>query len=803
MSEEQSFLSSKTQAASALSLEAGKLPQILEIAFPIFLLIIAFVSYCLSLSSSGLLDEQFLAGWLKEMHRLKGSSGFSGFFFWPGFDPVDNWGFSPKILLFLCSFIFGKSLFFYKSIQVLLHFACSYLTYICAKKMGAARLTAVFAALIFSVFPLHFESVGWFGGIASVLAAFFYLLSMALFLHRNDVEPNWLKLASVSLCVLLAVGSSTSLWTLCLLFALWELMLLILPFEGERKRRDPSLFLISMLLPVMICGTYLAATGGINASLLPDLRFKNVLPFLKHLFMPVNEINWHKYSTQYRNLYIFYPFFLLLSISGAFVSRDSRRLLLYSFLSLICLSLPVLGLAMRESNLYGERWIYAASAPLAIFLATGLSGFSVLKSKLRYVGVALSSILFLIFSIFCFQHLWNENAAARNAARQLKASQKSMRIIQEKQGLPFLILRDLPTKQSIAPSYSLPVPVVFDAVSGLLSSNPIPDGRLKEELRSGRLLQSSLRWEKDLKAFIPLDIGAEKTIWPAEVSIEQFALRMRPGVEFYSNVKLSADKKELLLESNSENGPMITFESQEIGALDADYFYVDAQIDAPTSFAAPRVELQWLTRVHTDYDKNERYCYCDAIVNDAKTHRYMLSLRSNGWSSGGMPRMLALGFPAGARVRVTGVGLILKANDLALLTPSLTGVAQAGGKRFSPPYYNYPISTELGMIALSDSAEFLEADFSVEHLPQASSILIEISKPGQNFDDANSNHLSSKTYTTIRQEGRRGRVKIPISSLPACGVYNIRVIGSGPDGSLIGHFSDPISFQVPRINKEN
>jgi hypothetical protein len=321
-------------------------------------------------------------------------------------------------------------------------------------------------------------------------------------------------------------------------------------------------------------------------------------------------------------------------------------------------------------------------------------------------------------------------------------------------------------------------------------------------LRDGKMYAGPWRWERELKSFLPLEFGPVKSGWGETMNMEAVCARMDPAVGFYKNVHLSPDKKELLLESNSEHGPMITISTAELSALDGDFLEVEAIINAPTSFAAPRIELQWITTVHPDYEKRERYSYADAIINDGKPHRYLLSLRRNGWTTGGAPRLIALGFPAGAKVRLLNLG-VSSSEKIAELKPVLDGAANSESERFTPPYYKYPFDPQLGFVALSGSAANILADYSVANVEGASGVCVELSYPDQSFDDANSQHMSGHTFKTFRQQGVSGRISIPVADLPAAGVYSIRVIASSASGSYLGQFSDPLCYQVPQKRKSN
>ena len=776
------------------------------IALPALLFVILLVVYSPALLSPGLIDEQYLLAWLKSAPKLHGSSGISGLMMFPGLAAPDSWGASTKLCLLLLAFFAGKNMLLARCFMLALHGVCSSLVYSCSRHLRLEKAPALIAAILFALYPLHFEAVAWLGGIGSTLATLFFLLALQIYLQARNNTARWVQIAQIGALSLLSITSSALIWPACLAFALVELVYFSMPDESEEPAapRDLSLGLIVLLMPVIITGSYLAAIGGINAAFLPDLRMKYISSFLRHSFIPINEINWKHYSKEYLKYYAFYPFFVLSLLSGIFFSRELRRSAIFSILLFFLLALPVVGIACVDSNLYGERWLYPASAALSIFLACGTFGFAKLSSRLGPIGIVGAGILSFVLAIFFGQQLSNENSANRNFARVLKAVQKSLRTKQEKTHLNEYLIADLPEKISVCPQYAPRGPVLIDTATGFVRSNPVPDGRYKELLAQGKLRDESWRWDDRLKTIMPLDISEGKAVWPEKLNADLFAGRMMPAVSFYKNMHMSPDRAELVMESNTAQGPVISIDPSDLSTIDGDYLYLDAQIEAPKSLPAPRVEMYWKTRVHTDYEKRDRFAYANAITNDDKFHRYLLSLRSNGWTTGGLPSLAAIGFPANSHVRLREAGLLrLQKNELPQLKPVLQDCANTDSRRFTPPYYNYPVDAELGLVALSDRAEALLADYSVSETAGATGVSVELSYPNQSFSDANSNHLSGQMYKTFSVKGLSGRISVPIADLPESGVYSLRVIARDSRGVYLGQFSDALCYQVAKVRKEN
>jgi Tfp pilus assembly protein PilF len=88
----------------------------------------------------------------------------------------------------------GLKPFLYHLDNVLLHVLCSLLVFNVLKYVFDDENAVFFSAMIFAVHPVHTEAVAWVSGRAELLAAFFMLLSLYLFL-RNRQDPRMIFLS--------------------------------------------------------------------------------------------------------------------------------------------------------------------------------------------------------------------------------------------------------------------------------------------------------------------------------------------------------------------------------------------------------------------------------------------------------------------------------------------------------------------------------------------------------------------------------------------------------------------------------
>jgi tetratricopeptide (TPR) repeat protein len=130
------------------------------------------------------------------------------------------WAFSPDssltsgnfyrpvflLWLLLLNHLTGSIPGFFHLATIGLHLIAVYLTYALALRVSGDRATALFAALIFGLHPVHIEAVVWISGGTEPLFAVFFLGSLLCYLRSRDEDANSLSwLAASWLCFALAM----------------------------------------------------------------------------------------------------------------------------------------------------------------------------------------------------------------------------------------------------------------------------------------------------------------------------------------------------------------------------------------------------------------------------------------------------------------------------------------------------------------------------------------------------------------------------------------------------------------------
>ncbi|MBX9877096.1 MAG: hypothetical protein K2Y22_01435 [Candidatus Obscuribacterales bacterium] len=677
------------------------------------------------------LDDQFLINWLT---HLKDDG--SAFMQWAGPDKPDAWGPFMHFWFFAKAVFIKKSIWLWRFTGLLIHVLASLSVYLIVKRITKenSTLVAISAALLFAVYPLHPEAVFWISGKASELSALFFLISTYAFL-RGKENKIWLAGA---------------------------LLLLILGFTAQ---------------------AYFAVSSHV-------FSFSEWYQLLRNLFFPINNEIVPKYPREYRFMYFLIAPALVGFVAAIWKNKRFGIYALITFIVLVVLVLPYVGVAADLRNLYGSRWLYLASFPACLLLTYILTSFTFIAKKFQPVTVTVSSIFVLLLVLFFCRLTWQQNSSYRANTHVLQSIQKSVQVVVAKEGSPYVFIRDLPRNVSVVPAPEEYSVAALDGQSELLSAWVVPSERLKRSLQEGKNIGSSLRWDKDFLSLVGFDLTPDKNSLQ-ELDGPSIVARMMPGLIFYRTASYDEPNKLLVLESNSTvSGPAVRLSADGLSPIDSDVFYIEARINAPAVSANQEVELYWTTRLLDDYNRQDRRSFTQAFTNDGQFHRYYLPLSAAGYFTNGTIAALTLGFPAGSKVWIKNIGVTTTEKLKAQL--SIDPLSIKPGADFVSPYYKYPQTAELGLVQIGPQDD-LVLNYSVSNIEGATGAIVEISQPNEFFQNPNGNKLSAACFKQIPVSGLEGKWTLKRSDLKSSGVYSIRLIATAANNLPAGNFSDSIN----------
>ncbi len=269
--------------------------------------------------------------------------------------------------------------------NLLLLILSSLLIYYIVKKISRNNLLAFFAALIFAIFPSHHETITWISGRTDLLASFFYLLAIYLFIKFIfTTRYKWLILSYLS--AIPAFFSKEI--SITLPFVLIAIYLFYLKKESKIKIKKAILLwlpylvllIIYFIIRKQIVGAWIGGYSLFGQSSSIQFSPKSILLpfyFVKYL------INWDFLAQFWQklssnkviniislvNIAIFIICIIYLNIEQLKNKKFWKNVIFLGILTYF-ISIPNLSiLPSLKTNLMNTRVLYIATIPLAILIS--------------------------------------------------------------------------------------------------------------------------------------------------------------------------------------------------------------------------------------------------------------------------------------------------------------------------------------------------------------------------------------------------------------------------------------------------
>ena len=269
----------------------------------------------------------------------------------------------------------------YHLTNLILHILSTLLLFWLFNRMTGMIWRSAFVAALFALHPLHVESVAWIAERKDVLSAFFWMLTLCLYVYYTEKPAirRYLLVLFSFVCALMSKPMVVTLPLIMILLDYWPLK----RFESKKenwvlwqfKEKFP-LFTLSAVFSII---TLLAQhkMSAQDSSYPLGLRIANAsvsfVTYLTKTFWP-------------QDLAIFYPFpndiplwqvlgaTILIIVISAFVIIMLKRLpyLFAGWLWFAITMAPVIGIIQINSQAMADRYHYLPSVGIAVILAWGL-----------------------------------------------------------------------------------------------------------------------------------------------------------------------------------------------------------------------------------------------------------------------------------------------------------------------------------------------------------------------------------------------------------------------------------------------
>jgi protein O-mannosyl-transferase len=267
----------------------------------------------------------------------------------------------------------------YHLTNLILHILSTLLLFWLFNRMTGAVWKSAFVAALFALHPLHVESVAWVSERKDVLSAFFWMLTLCLYVYYTE-KPAVKKYLLVLFSFVLALLSKPMVVTLPFIMILldyWPLK------RFESKKNDLVLWQLKEKMPFFVLSVILVIITFYTPDSAPSKHF----PLISRLAnAPVSFVTYLEKTFWPHDMAVFYPFpeyIPLWQVLGAslliiFVSTSvivMARILPYLFVGWFWYAitiLPVIKIVQIGNDAMADRYTYLPSIGIAVMLAWGI-----------------------------------------------------------------------------------------------------------------------------------------------------------------------------------------------------------------------------------------------------------------------------------------------------------------------------------------------------------------------------------------------------------------------------------------------
>jgi protein O-mannosyl-transferase len=267
----------------------------------------------------------------------------------------------------------------YHLTNLILHIMSTLLLFWFFNRMTGAIWKSAFVAAFFALHPLHVESVAWITERKDTLSAFFWMLTLCLYVYYTEkpVIKRYLLVLFSFACALMSKPIVVTLPVVMILLDYWPLR----RFESHKtnlislqlKEKAPF-FILSMVFSIMTA--YLHSNTPIERFPL-DLRLANALvslaTYLENTFWPHDMGIFYPFPTQIPLWQIIGASLLIIFISVTVIVMVKRLPYLFTGWMWFTIAIaPVIGIIQDSGQAMADRYHYIPSIGIGMMLAWGI-----------------------------------------------------------------------------------------------------------------------------------------------------------------------------------------------------------------------------------------------------------------------------------------------------------------------------------------------------------------------------------------------------------------------------------------------
>ncbi len=655
-----------------------------------------------------------------------------------------------------------------------------------------ARLVGFSAAALFAVCPLHSEVISWVIGRVDSVCTAFSLAALWLFVKHLQTSSRPAQILSI-LCFVLSLMSKEMAATLPPTLTLLCLCVMSGSLKDKLVRcirqTWPFWMLLLLYLAMRVCvlGTL---TGGYSGSIGEGLSASFTKRFFESgacykIFFPLNSELFNPGCGTERNLKLLYLLTALLAAAAIPLKFQSRAAFKYFFFAagwFVLALIPTYQVFNLSDSLFGSRFIYLATAPLALLLALLVFPLTAPKQKAQPAIsklIRLAGILLIAGLLVCFGSILYKNnqpwVEAGKQVRELK--DQTERLLSRLAPDQKLVILNLPQKYKGAHmlynaamlSVVLSKPLSNDKnYERVVTFEPInfgePDLLIASRLRAliaNPQKYSFYRWNGKERRLVPLHLTPSQT---------------EPTKKLHAAQSLTGDN---FLLSPELNLPSTATDFVDVYlSLEPDQNTIEAGLSTK-----PILILSWSGQNESLPVQPERRLFMP-LEPDGRLHRYRFHVSEHkSWLASEEIGRVKLEFPfKGYRQSVEGIEFLNGQSEIARLSADPASLHEA-------PDGNSYLNGNVGTF-----------DYDASRLPGVKQVAVELSQPNSWFEHYSGTYrdtkLSNRALKTWRTDRIKGKFSLAARVFPAAGFYQIRILGLSGNSQVSGYCSDPINLQV-------
>ena len=340
-----------------------------------------------------------------------------------------RWAFSTKYFglwnpLVWLSFMFDYQLFGlnaggYHLTNLILHILSTLLLFWLFNRMTGAIWKSAFVAGLFALHPLHVESVAWIAERKDVLSAFFWMLTLCLYVYYTEkpVIKRYLLVLFSFVCALMSKPMVITLPVIMILLDYW-------PLERFQSNKDNLiLWQLKEKIPFFILSAVVAVIT-LYAPNNPSVRYYYLSSRISNAF--VSFMIYLEKTFWPHDMAVFYPFpahipvwqvlsasLLIIVITTVVIAMVKHWPYLFvGWLWYTITILPVIGIIQIGNYSMADRYHYLPSIGIAVMLAWGIP--SLIKSEKTRKKILFPAGIAVLFALVVLS--WHQCGYWKNSA---------------------------------------------------------------------------------------------------------------------------------------------------------------------------------------------------------------------------------------------------------------------------------------------------------------------------------------------------------------------------------------------------